>query len=194
MKLALFGYGGHAREVAAHIRKTGRDVTFFVDDLYAEKDALPISCFDPTSYTIMIAVGDSKKRETIVQSLPKETTYFTFVDPTAILLENVKIGEGRFVGACCVLTCDIEIGKHAILNRGVHIGHDCKIGNYFSAMPGVILSGNITVKDRVYVGTNASIREKIDIEEDCLVGISANVIKSTLPQGTYIGNPATLII
>ena len=31
MKLALFGYGGHAREVACQIDK---EVTFFVDDKY----------------------------------------------------------------------------------------------------------------------------------------------------------------
>jgi hypothetical protein len=31
MKLALFGYGGHAREVAAQMNL---DVTFFVDDKY----------------------------------------------------------------------------------------------------------------------------------------------------------------
>jgi hypothetical protein len=32
MKLALFGYGGHAREVACQI---DQEVTFFVDDQYA---------------------------------------------------------------------------------------------------------------------------------------------------------------
>ena len=31
MKLALFGYGGHAREVAAQMNE---EITFFVDDKY----------------------------------------------------------------------------------------------------------------------------------------------------------------
>ena len=37
MKLALFGYGGHAREVAAQINK---EVTFFVDDEYVKSSNL----------------------------------------------------------------------------------------------------------------------------------------------------------
>ena len=40
MKLALFGYGGHAREVAVQI---GQDVTFFVDDDYVTEKTKPIS-------------------------------------------------------------------------------------------------------------------------------------------------------
>ena len=35
MKLALFGYGGHAKEVACQI---GGDFTFFVDDKYSNNN------------------------------------------------------------------------------------------------------------------------------------------------------------
>ena len=70
MKLALFGYGGHAREVACQI---GGEVTFFVDSRYANSTAKPISAFDPEEYTMMVAVADSKERHSIVQRLPNET-------------------------------------------------------------------------------------------------------------------------
>ena len=53
MKLALFGYGGHAREVAAQIDD---DITFFVSDEYANDVAKPISEFDPSEYMMMVAV------------------------------------------------------------------------------------------------------------------------------------------
>ena len=98
MKLALFGYGGHAREVAAQIDK---DVTFFVDDEYAILGSVkPISDFDPSKYTMMVAVADSKDRFDIVQRLPKKTKYFSFIHPTAIILDsNTKIGCGTFIGA-----------------------------------------------------------------------------------------------
>jgi hypothetical protein len=51
MKLALYGYGGHAREVATQI---GEEITFFVDDQYSNNVAKPISSFDPNEYHIMI--------------------------------------------------------------------------------------------------------------------------------------------
>jgi hypothetical protein len=43
LNLALFGYGGHAREVAVQINK---EVTFFVDDEFANEIAKPISLFE----------------------------------------------------------------------------------------------------------------------------------------------------
>jgi hypothetical protein len=72
MKLALFGYGGHAREVAAQINKK---ITFFVNDKYANDIAKPISQFDPERYTMMVAVANSEDRFDIIQKLPKETQY-----------------------------------------------------------------------------------------------------------------------
>ena len=85
MKLALYGYGGHAREVACQINK---EVTFFVDDIYANDIAKPISEFNPKKYKMLVAVGDSRDRESIVAKLPKETKYFTFIHPTAQLMND----------------------------------------------------------------------------------------------------------
>ena len=161
MKLALFGYGGHAREVAAQIDD---DITFFVDDKYANDISKPISEFDPSEYMMMVAVADSRDRFDIVQKLPKETKYFTYIHPTVLIMDdNIKIGEGSFIGAYSILTTNINIGKHAILNRGNHIGHDTIIKNYFSAMPGAIVSGNVIIHDLVYMGTNSSVKEKLSI-------------------------------
>ena len=108
-------------------------------------------------------------------------------------MEDIEIGEGSFIGAYSILTTNIKIGKHAILNRGNHIGHDCQIGNYFSAMPGAIVSGNVKIYDCVYVGTNASIKEKINICCDVVIGMNAAVVKNIEELGTYVGCPATKI-
>ena len=191
MKLALFGYGGHAREVAAQINKP---ITYFVDDKYATDNIKPISQFDPNEYMMMVAVADSRARFDIIQKLPKETTYFSFIHPTVLLLdENIIIGEGSFIGAYSILTTNISIGKHAILNRANHIGHDTKIGDYFSAMPGAIVSGNVTIHSMVYIGTNSSIKEKISIHSLSTIGSNATVVEHINEPGTYVGVPAKKI-
>jgi sugar O-acyltransferase (sialic acid O-acetyltransferase NeuD family) len=191
MKLALFGYGGHAREVAAQMQK---EVTFFVNDEYANDVAKPISQFDPEEYTMMVAVGDSRTRFDVVQSLPKETTYFTFIHPTALLLsKDINIGTGSFIGAYSILTTNITIGDHAILNRGNHIGHDTEIGSYFSAMPGAIVSGNVKIYSMVYMGTNSSIKEKLSIHSLATIGSNTAVVKHIEEPGTYAGTPAKKI-
>lgn len=191
MKLALFGYGGHAREVAAQMNL---DVTFFVDDKYANEVSKPISTFDPEVYQMMVAVADSKDREKIVKKLPENTSYFTFVHPTALLMsKDIEIGIGSFIGAYSILTTNITIGNHAILNRGNQIGHDSKIGDFFSAMPGAIVSGNVRISDCVYMGNNSSIKEKILVNSNVIIGSNAAVVKNIIASGVYVGVPAKFL-
>lgn len=191
MKLALFGYGGHAREVACQI---DQKVTFFVDDQYANDIAKPISKFNPQEYAMMVAVADSKDRFDIVQRLPKKTQYFTFIHPSVqIMDDNIEVGEGSFIGANSILTTNIKLGKHTLLNRGNHIGHDCVIQDYFSVMPGAIISGNVTIGDCVYVGTNSSIKEKMIICSGVTIGSNATVVKHIVKSGTYVGVPTSKI-
>jgi sugar O-acyltransferase (sialic acid O-acetyltransferase NeuD family) len=191
MKLALFGYGGHAREVAAQINIP---VDFFVDDEYSNEYTKPISDFNPELYMMMVAVSNPKHREEIVKKLPKETKYFRFIHPTAqIFAKDVEIGEGSFIGANSILTTNIKIGKHAILNRGNQIGHDTTIGDYFSAMPGAIVSGNVIIGDNTYLGTNASIKEKIHVTSDVKIGANACVVKNIITSGVYIGVPVKFL-
>jgi sugar O-acyltransferase (sialic acid O-acetyltransferase NeuD family) len=191
MKKALIGYGGHAREVMAQM---GVKLTCFVDDKYVVEGTKPISKFNPKKYALMVAVADSKDRFDIVQRLPKETKYFTWIHPTALIMsDDVEICEGSFIGAHSILTTNIKIGKHALLNRGNHIGHDCEIGDYFSAMPGSIVSGNCIIGDLVYIGTNSSVKEKIRINSFTTIGLNAGVIKNIDLPGTYVGTPAKKI-
>jgi len=191
MKKALVGYGGHAKEVMAQM---GVKLTCFVDDKYVVEGTRPLSEFDPKEYVLMVAVADSKNRFDITQRLPKETKYFTWVHPTVLIMDdNIEIGEGSFVGAYSILTTNIKIGKHAILNRSNHIGHDCEIGDYFSAMPGAIVSGNVKIYDCVYMGSNSSIREKLSIHSLCTVGMNAGVVKNITEPGTYVGTPTKKI-
>lgn len=195
MKRALIGAGGHAQEVRAHMGDF--TIPCFVDDNYWSPNPtniFPLSKFDPTEYEVIIALGSSKDRFDVAQRLPKETKYFTYIHPSAQLLaKDIRIGEGSFIGANCVLTYNIKIGNHALLNRAVHIGHDCRIGNYFSAMPGAIVSGNVTMFDLVYMGTNSSIKEKLSIYSLATIGANAAVVKHIKEPGIYAGVPAKKI-
>ena len=191
MKKALVGYGGHAREVMAQM---GVKLTCFVDDEYVVEGTLPLSKFNPKKYALMVAVADSRDRFNIIQKLPKETKYFTWVHPTALIMDdNLEIGEGSFVGAYSILTTNIKICKHAILNRGNQIGHDCEIGDYFSAMPGAIVSGNVKIYNLVYLGNNSSIREKLSIHSLTTIGMNSAVVKQIEESGVYVGCPAVKI-
>ena len=186
----LIGNGGHAREVMAQM---GTKLECFVDEQYLDNETSSMSKFDPNIHIAMIVVSNSKDRYDIVQRLPKETKFFSFIHPTALIMDNVEIGDGSFIGAYSILTTNIKIGKHTILNRGNHIGHDCIIGDYFSAMPGAIVSGNVTISDIVYMGNNSSIREKLSIHSSSIIGMNSAVVKNISEPGVYVGVPAKKI-
>jgi sugar O-acyltransferase (sialic acid O-acetyltransferase NeuD family) len=187
MKKALVGYGGHAREVLAQI---GEDLPCFVDDEFVCSNTLPLSTFDPSKYKVLVAIGNSSLRKQVVNKLPLSTQYFTFIHPTALLLDsNIVIGQGSFIGAYSVLTTNIKLGNHSLLNRSNHIGHDCQIGDFLSLMPNSIISGNVTVGDEVYIGTNSSIREKIIIGNKITIGLNSGVITNISHSGVYGGVP-----
>ena len=191
MKKALVGYGGHSREVMAQM---GVKLTCFVDDKYAVKGTQPISKFDPKEYTLMVAVADSEDRFNIVQRLPKGTKYFTWIHPTALIMsDDIEIGEGSFIGAYSILTNNIKIGRHALLNRGNHIGHDCSIGDFFSAMPNAVVGGNVEIGSSVYIGSCSNIREKIKISDNIKIGMNSAVVKNIKISGTYVGVPCKFL-
>ena len=191
---AYIGDGGHYREVLAH---SNVDVVRFVEDEYydGKLNTLPLSQFDSKKYSVMIAIADSQVRSRISKLLPEDTKYFSYIDPSVILLDkkNIVIGEGSFIGANCILTTNITIGKHTILNRGVQVGHDVVIGDCFSAMGNSVISGNVTIGDNVYMGNNSSIKEKTKICNDVIIGMNGCVVKNIDKRGTYVGVPVKKI-
>lgn len=192
MKRALIGYGGHAREVMSQM---GQKLTCFVEDEYYsnQDNVLPLSKLDPKEWEVMVAIANTKVRKRIVNELPKETKFFSFFHPTSIIGENVVIGDGTFIGAYSILTTNITIGQHGILNRLNQIGHDSIIGDYFSMMPGSILSGAVSIGDEVYLGTNTSVKEKIAITNNVIIGLNSGVVKNITESGTYVGVPVKKI-
>jgi len=186
MKRALIGFGGHAREVMAQM---GETVPCFVDDKYLTSETLPISSFNPNEYEVLIAVGNSNDRKKIADKLPKNTKFFNFIHPSALIYPTVSLGTGCFIGAYSIITTNIKMGDHLLLNRGNHVGHDTIIGDYFSMMPGSIVSGNCTIGDCVYLGSNSTIKEKITIYDNVIVGMGSCVVKNILEPGTYVGVP-----
>lgn len=191
---ALIGNGGHTREVMAQMNQR---LIRFVDDKYCiegDDKLLPLSDFNPNIYEVMICISNPKDRYEIVNKLPKETKYFSFIHPTALILsDDVYIDEGSFIGAYSILTTNIKIGKHSILNRYCQIGHDSQSGDYLTMMPGSVISGNCNIGNRVYFGTNSSVKEKITICDDVTIGLNSGVVKNINESGIYGGVPCKLI-
>ena len=192
MEKVLIGSGGFAREVKTEL---DTKIKVFVDDEFSDGIAtLPLSSFDSQKYSALIAIGDPIVRNRIVDKLPKDTQYWTHVSKYALILGNdVNIGLGCIISAGVIITTNVIIGNHVQLNLQTTIGHDSILKNFITTAPSVNISGNVTIDDRVYLGTNAVIKEKINIASDVIIGMNCGVTKHINESGTYVGTPATKI-
>ena len=193
MKKALIGAGGHAREVESYL---GEEIVFFVDKEYVDTENPKILCiddFNPNEYEVMVCMGDSNDRHKIVNKLPTNTKYFSFIHSSAIIQNKVIIGEGSFIGPYTLINTNVKLGAHTLLNRFNNIGHDSICGDFLSMMPGSIISGNCKLGDKIYIGTNTSIREKLTICNNIVIGLGSSVVKNINKSGTYVGSPTTIL-
>jgi sugar O-acyltransferase (sialic acid O-acetyltransferase NeuD family) len=196
MKKAIIGSGGFAREVKSILldNDPNEEIEFFVDDEYVDATSKPLSKLDVKKYEVVIAVGDPKIRKNILNKLPKNTKFFVVKHKSVqILDDNIQIGEGSIICPNTIITTNVKIGKHAHLNLSTTIGHDTIIGDFFTTAPGAKISGNCSIGNCVYIGTNASVREKIEICDDVTIGLGSGVVKSINITGIYGGIPAKKI-
>ena len=189
----LIGAGGHAREVMFQM---GIKLSMYVDEKYSNPNEgiFSIADLDPDKHIIMIAIGDPVIRNKIADDLDVRFSFFTFVHKTAIVDDQSHIGRGSFIGAYSIITTNVRIGDHTILNRHCQIGHDSRTGNYLSMMPGSVISGNVHIGNGFYLGTNSSVKEGLVITDGVKVGLNSGVVKSIDQPGIYGGTPAKKIM
>lgn len=107
--------------------------------------------------------------------------------------ENINIGIGNIFTAGNILTTDICIKNFNIFNLNGTVGHDSIIGSFNIFNPTTNISGNVNIKDRVFIGTGAQILQGLSLCDDVTVGASALVTKNIENPGIYIGSPAKLL-
>ncbi len=205
-KIAIFGAGGFGREVKWLIddinEKSPRFefVGFYDDDFSHVKNIDPSLFLGGTAelnshkdqLALVFAIGNPLVKRKIAQKITNPAiSYPSLIHPNVCMgKSNVHIGEGCIICAGNILTVDINIGKHVILNLACTVGHDTIIGNYSSFMPAVNISGEVNIGKAVYVGTGAKIINQLEIGEETIVGAGAVVAKTLPPKCTAVGIPA----
>lgn len=140
------------------------------------------------------AVGAAATRKKIVeQYYGSEVKFATLIDPSALCSRRVRIGEGTIVCAGSILTVDIEIGRHVIINLGCTIGHDGCIQDFVTIYPGVNVSGNVLIGECAELGTGMQIIQGKKVAPNTIVGAGAVVVSDIKESGTYVGCPAKRI-
>mgnify|MGYP001407888307 CR=1 FL=1 len=104
-----------------------------------------------------------------------------------IFRENVTISKGTRDGG--MLT---HINNKNLFMTGVHIAHDCKIGNENIFVNQVTLGGHVNIMDNIVVGGLSAIIQFVTIGSYSMIGGMSGIDKNVLPFSLAIGNRAKL--
>ena len=109
-------------------------------------------------------------------------------------LGKVIIGDYVEVGALNNISCgsagNTVIKDFVKLDAHVHIGHDDFIDQSTEIPAGAVVSGFVNIGKNVFVGVNASLRNRIDIGDNVLIGMGTVCTKSIESGQIVVGNPA----
>lgn len=205
--LIIFGASGFGREVAWLVERINKvtptwNLLGFIDDddsiqgniingyrVLGKSDDI----LDYPNAFFVCAVGSSKVREKIINKLigiNPNLMFGTLIDPSVERSDLVNIGEGTIICAHTIITVNISIGKHVIINLDCTIGHDAVLENYVTLYPSVNVSGNTHLGHAVELGTGMQIIQGKKIGDYTIIGAGAVVVKDIPDNCVAVGCPA----
>ncbi len=79
------------------------------------------------------------------------------------------------------------IGDSNFIMAGVHIAHDCRIGNNVIFANNALLAGHVTVEDRAFISGAVGIHQFCRVGQLAMVGAHAKVVQDVPPYVTIDG-------
>lgn len=145
--LIIVGASGFGREVAWLVERANAvnpdwNLLGFLDDDEIIQGAVingyPVLGVidDATGYPdacYVCAIGSAGVRELVIARLVEanpDIRYATLIDPSVEMSEYVEIGEGSIICAHTIVTTNVTIGRHVIINLDCTVGHDAALHDF----------------------------------------------------------------
>lgn len=113
-------------------------------------------------------------------------------------LGRVVIGNwveiGPFTDVAAGACGDTVLEDYVKIDALVHVGHEAHLHKNTEATAAAVIAGFVELEERSYLGVNSSLRNRIHLGENCVVGMGATVTKAVDANVTVAGNPAKPLI
>ncbi len=203
----IVGAGGIARSIAGVVEEINDaepawELLGFVDDAGGpdSEGGFPVlgpishlEAMDPKPYAV-IGVGDPGARRLLAGRLEAAgVRWALLLHPSTIFSRHSRMGAGSIVTTLCRIDRSVTIGRHCLILSGCLIGHDTRIDDFASLMPGVKVAGDSRLGAGCFIGINACVVHGVGIGEWSTIGAGAAVV-SAIPAGVVAaGVPARVI-
>ena len=84
------------------------------------------------------------------------------------------------------------VGDHGLFMVGVHIAHDCQVGNNVIMANNATLGGHVVVGDYAYLGGLCAIHQFVRIGPHAMIGGLSGVADDVIPYGLVMGDRGRL--
>ena len=209
-KIAVMGAGGFGLEVVALIEQINAqspkwDIVGFFDDNLPKGEIINgysvIGGIDEINelndnIALVVAVGNPKTKKKIIEKIYNHKIDYPVLIHPSVIIENsrfVEIGEGSIICAGNILTTNIILGKHVLLNLSCTIGHEVNICDYSSFMPSCNISGEVFIGECSYWGTASKVINQKKIGNNTVVGAGSLLIHDVPDNATVVGVPARIL-
>ena len=208
--LLIIGARGWGREVYATVIRTNEflngeiEVKGFLDDNSHALDGLngnypPILgsvegyCICPDD-VFFCAMGESQWRKYYADIIEnKGGPFISIIHPTARVNKTARIGCGTIVTAYSIVSDNVTIGRHVMIQSFSNIGHDAIIGDFVSIGAYVFMGGYSSVGEMSTLHPKTSIIPHKSVGNNCVVGIGSSVMRNFKDGVHVFGNPAVKV-
>lgn len=152
-----------------------------------------LAAMEPKPYAV-IGVGDPNARRLLAQRLEAAgVRWATLVHPSTVFSRHSTIGAGSIVTTLCRIDRSVTIGRHCLILSGCMIGHDTRVEDFASLMPGAKVAGDSTLGTGCFIGINSCVVHGVSVGEWSTIGAGAAVVDDIPPGVVAAGVPARII-
>lgn len=210
-KIIIFGDTGFSALVAAYIHEdTSHEVVAFtVDEEFlddrTEFENLPLvpfahilESYPPQSYEVLVTLSAAVKKKhynAVVIERVRTLGYrlYSFIHSSAYVAKSAVVEDNVLIFPHAVVEPRAVIHEGVFVRSGAYISHDTRIGAYSYIAPRVAFSGNGRTGQHCFFGTNSTIRDRVTIGRDVVVGAGAVVLKDLPDESVLKAAEGTLL-
>jgi UDP-N-acetylglucosamine acyltransferase len=105
-----------------------------------------------------------------------------------IIREYVTMNPGTTGGGMVT-----RVGDDSLFMAGVHVAHDCTIGDHVIMANNATLAGHVVIGDYAFLGGLSAVHQFVRIGQHVMVGGVTGVERDVIPYGSVMGDRARLV-
>lgn len=184
--------GSLAKGPLGNGRAAAEPVVFCDHALAGEKvRGLPVVHPDEVDDDFVVAISDPDVRARFSAEFEgRGLNPRTVVHPRALIGPETVLGAGSVVLAMAYVSSSCVLGRHVQISYNATLGHDCRLSDVTTVLPGANVAGSVHLATGATVGSNAFVRQGLTVGAGAFVGAGAVVTRDVTPRTVVVGVPA----